>query len=61
MSPTEIRYEGMSWQGGLGSARRERRYGALPAEAASPEGLIAVTDRRLAAAKTGGRGRAVTV
>jgi diguanylate cyclase (GGDEF)-like protein len=31
-----------------------------PADAASPEGLIAVADRRLGAAKTGGRGRAVT-
>jgi diguanylate cyclase (GGDEF)-like protein len=32
-----------------------------PADAASPEGLIAVADRRLGAAKAGGRGRAVTV
>jgi diguanylate cyclase (GGDEF)-like protein len=33
----------------------------FPADAASPEGLIAVADRRLGAAKSGGRGRAVTV
>jgi hypothetical protein len=41
MSPTEIRYETMSWQAG--------------------QGLIADADRRLAAAKTTARGRAVTV
>jgi predicted signal transduction protein with EAL and GGDEF domain len=32
-----------------------------PADAASPEGLIAVADRRLGEAKAGGRGRAITV
>ena len=32
----------------------------FPADAASPEGLIAVADRRMRAAKSGGRNRAVT-